>query len=110
MFTFKSVEHFFAKAYQAIVKDTPKVAAALDKVGEAKPEVEALTAVAGQSQVIPLEDAAFAALGALAGFLHAGGAAAAAKLVDAGLDKTAIEKAQAVLAATPQVVAVAKAL
>jgi hypothetical protein len=103
MIAFKSVGHFFAKAFQAIGKGLLAVEAE-------KPIVEGVTAAAGQTALVPFEDAAFALLGAVSAALTAGGAAAAQKLQDAGLDVVAIQKAQDVLKAVPQVVAVAKSL
>lgn len=110
MITFKSVGHFFAKAFQTIASETPKIATALDDAQKVKPVVEGVTVAVGGAAIVPLEDAAFAALGALAAFLHVGGDASAAKLADLGFDTVAIAKAKDVLAASSQLVAVAKAL
>lgn len=110
MISFNSVAHFFAKAFQTIKNDLPKVATGLEKVEAEKPLVEGVTAAAGGSVIVPLEDAAFACLGAVSAFLSAGGSAAAQKLQDLGLDQVAIQKAQSVLGANQALVTVAKAL
>jgi hypothetical protein len=104
MITFKSVGHFFAKAYKAVVAELPKIEAT-------KATVETVTAaVPGGAAVVPIEDAAYAVLGAVSAALTTGGDAAAQKLQDAGLDVAAVQKAQAVLAAVPHLVTVAKSL
>lgn len=103
-FSFKNLGHFFATAFQAIVKELPKIEAT-------KTTVEAVTeAIPGGAVAVPLEDAAYALLGAFAAAFTASGAAVSAKLQDAGLDVTAIQKAEAVVQQVPQIVAVAKAL
>lgn len=102
--TFNNVGHFFAKAFKAIVKEIPKIEAT-------KPVVEGVTAtVPGGAAVLPIEDAAYAVLGAVAGALNAGEAAVEKKLLDAGLDQTAINKAKSVVAQLPHITAMAKAL
>ena len=100
---FNNIGHFFAKAFKAIVTDLPKLEAT-------KPVVEGVTAAVGQSAFVPIEDAAYAVLGAVAAALNSGGEAAVAKLQDAGLDVTAVQKVQAVLTQSAQLAAVAKAL
>lgn len=101
--TFKSVGHFFAKAFQAIAKEIPAIQ-------KTETTVEAVTAAAGQSELIPLERAAYAALGGVSAAIAAGGAATEAKLADAGLDVGAINAIKAVLAQYPNLVTLAKAL
>jgi hypothetical protein len=104
LITFKNVGHFFAKAYKAIVTELPKIEAT-------KATVETVTAVIpGGAPALLVEDAAYAVLGAISAALSAGGAAAAQKLQDAGLDITAVQKAQALIASVPQLVTVAKSL
>jgi hypothetical protein len=102
MISFKSVGHFFAKAFKAVAKEIPLIEGT-------KTEVEAVTAVV-DPQVIPVENAAYALLGEISSLLTAGGEAAAAKLADAGLDVNVINQAKSVLASVPHLVAVAKAL
>lgn len=109
MFTFKSVQHFFAKAAQAIVADARRLPGALAAVEATKTVVEGVSAAVAPAAV-PLEDAAYALLGAVLAAIHAGGDAAKAKLQDAGLDVTAMQKAEAAYASVPQLVAVAKSL
>jgi hypothetical protein len=105
--TFKNVQHALATFFKAVAKDTPLVLAKTEQVLEAaendKTEVEAVSAVAagaigGAAAVAPtitVENAAFAALASIVAALKAGGAAAASKLLDAGLDQTAIYAAEA---------------
>jgi len=102
MITFKSVGHFFATAYRAIVNDIPKVEAT-------KTTVEAVTKVADPN-LVPVEDTAYAILGEVSSVLTAGGAAAEAKLADAGLDVNVINMVKTALASVPNLVVVAKAL
>lgn len=104
MITFKSVGHFFAKAFTAIAKDIPKVEATA-------PIVEAVTnAIPGGAVAMPLESAAYAVLGEVAAVITAGGSAAGNKLADAGLDISVIQKVEAVIASFPNLVTLAKAL
>ena len=100
--TFKSVGHFFAKAFQAVAKDLPKVEAS-------KTTVEAVTSAVDPSAV-PVEDAAYAVLGEVASAINAGGSAASAKLADAGLDVSVIQKVEALLKSLPGLASLAKAL
>ena len=101
--TFKSVGHFFAKAFSAIAKEIPAIQ-------KTETTVEAVTAAAGGSAVIPLESAAYAVLGGIAAAITAGGDATTSKLADAGLDVGAINAVKAVLAQFPNLVSLAKAL
>lgn len=101
--TFKSVGHFFAKAFQAVAKDIPLIE-------KTEVPVEAVTAAAGASVAIPLESAAYAALGGIAAAITAGGEAATSKLADAGLDVGAVDAVKAVLAQFPNLASLAKAL
>ena len=105
--SFKSVGHFFAVVYTALKNDIPKVEAT-------EGTVEAVTAVAAGPVYGPLavtvEKAAYAVLGELSAVLNAGGAAAAAKLANAGLDTNVIQTVQAVVAGMGNVATVAKAL
>jgi hypothetical protein len=102
MITFKSVGHFFAKVYQDVVAELPKIEAT-------KTTVEAVTAVV-DPVAVPVEDAAYAVLGEVSAALTAGGTAAEAKLADAGLDVNVINTVKSVLASIPQFVALAKKL
>ncbi len=101
--TFKSVGHFFAKAFSAIAKEIPAIQ-------KTETTVEAVTAAAGGSAVLPLESAAYAVLGGIAAAITAGGDATTSKLADAGLDVGAINAVKAVLAQFPNLVSLAKAL
>lgn len=109
MFTFKNLQHFFAKTAQAIVAAAKKLPGALEKVEETRAVVEGVTQVVDPAAVV-LEDAAYSLLGAVLAAIHAGGDAVKAKLADAGLDVVAIQKAEAAYASVPQVVAVASAI
>lgn len=102
MITFKSVGHFFAKVLQDVVSELPKVEAT-------KATVETASAAIDPAAV-PVEDAAYAVLGEVSSVLTAGGAAAEAKLADAGLDVNVINTVKSVLASIPQFVALAKKL
>lgn len=101
--SFKSLGHFFATAFKAISAELPKLAAT-------KTIVEGVTIAAGGAALVPVEDAAYALLGAFAAAFSASGSAVSAKLQDAGLDVVAVQKAEAVLAQVPQLVSVAKAI
>ena len=103
--TFKSVGHFFAKAYKAIVADLPKVLAT-------KGVVEGVTSVVPVygPLAVSIEDVGYALLGEVSSVLNAGGEAVAAKLADAGLDINVIKTVQAVVAGVPNVAALAKTL
>ena len=110
MITFKSVGHFLAKSFLAVVKEVPKIESGIQDLESSKSTVETVTAAAGQGALVPIEDAAYAILGSVGAALAAGGDAVAKKLGDAGLDVVAIQKVQAVLASVPQLTAVAKSL
>lgn len=105
MITFKSVGHFFATAYQ-------KVVAALPKIEATEGTVETVTAaipVFGP-MALPFEKIGFAVLGELSAVLTAGGAAAKAKLADAGLDINVITTVEDLVKSIPEITALAKAL
>jgi hypothetical protein len=103
--TFKSIGHFFAKAYEAIIADLPKIEAT-------ESTVEAVTAAIPTFGPLALtaEKTAYAVLGEISAVLTAGGDAAAAKLTDAGLDINVVNTVKAVVASVPSIVSVAKAL
>jgi hypothetical protein len=103
--TFKSVGHFFATVYE-------KVVAVLPKLEETEGVVEAVTAKVPTygPLAVTLEQAGYAVLGELSAVLNAGGAAAAAKLADAGLDENVIATVKALVSSIPQVAALAKTL
>lgn len=103
--TFKSVAHVFATAYSKLV-------AAIPKIEKTEGVVEAVTAkvpVYG-TLALPVEKLAYAGLGELAAVLHAGGAAVSAKLADAGLDIAVIQAIEALVADSPQLVALVSSL
>jgi hypothetical protein len=105
MITFKSVGHFFATAFQRVVAVLPKVEAT-------EATVEAVTAkipVYGPLG-LTIEKAGYAVLGELSAVLTAGGAAARAKLADAGLDENVITTVEALVASVPTITALAKTL
>lgn len=105
MITFKSVGHFFATIFQKVLAVIPKVEATASTVET----VTAAVPVYGPLAV-PIEKAGYAVLGELASVLTAGGAAAEAKLADAGLDTNVIATVKALVASIPQFVALAKTL
>lgn len=102
MITFKSIGHFFAKAYKAIVAELPKIEAT-------KTTVETVTQAVAPA-FVPMEDAAYAVLGEISSVLTAGGDAVVAKLQDAGLDINVINMVKSVLSGVPDLVSVAKKL
>jgi len=102
--SFNSIGHFFAKAFTAIKDELPKIEAT-------KKTVEDVTAaIPGGAPFVPLEETAYAVLGAVSAVFSSLGSAASAKLQDAGLDIVAIQKVEALLAKFPELAAVAKAL
>ncbi|MGA7887647.1 MAG: hypothetical protein WCA44_18080 [Acidobacteriaceae bacterium] len=104
MITFKSVGHFFAKAFKAIVADIPKIEAT-------EKTVEAVTAaIPGASAAVPLEDAAYAVLGEFASVLTTGGEAASQKLANAGVDVSIVQQVETLLKSFPNLVSLAKKL
>ena len=105
MITFKSVGHFFAKAYQAIVADLPKV-----EKTEATVETTTAAVPVYGPLAVTMEKAGYAVLGELSAVLTAGGAAAEAKLADAGLDTNVIATVKAIVAGSAQLASVAKTL
>ena len=107
---FKNIGHFFATAFEKFLTVAPKVEATADNVEAeataAAPGIEAVTAkipVYGPAAVT-IEQAGFMILGAVAGVLHEVGEAAKQKLLDVGLDETAIATAQAAYNAIPAAV------
>ena len=95
---FASVTHFFAKAINVFLTADPKIEAAAAKIEAAGPEIEAVAAAVPVygPVAVTIEKAGEMALGALVSVLHVFGTAAQAKLLNAGLDVTAIQTAQAV--------------
>lgn len=103
--TFKSVGHFFATAYTAIKNDLVKVEGTEATVEKVTAEIPVYGPLA-----LTVEKAAYAALGELSAVLNAGGAAAASKLNDAGLDSSVVSTIQALVAGVGNIATVAKAL
>lgn len=102
--TFKSVGHFFAVAYTAVVKG-------LEKVEGTETTVETATSsIPGSATAVLVEKGAYAVLGEISSLLAAGGAAAASKLADAGLDKAVVTQVQTLMTQVPELVVVAKTL
>lgn len=104
---FKNIGHFFATAFEKFLVVAPAVEAKADAVeaeaAAAAPGIEAVTGtipVYGPAAVT-IEQAGFMVLGSVAGVLHSLGEAAKQKLIDVGLDETAIDTAAAVYAAIP---------
>lgn len=109
--SFKSVGHFFAKAFTAIKNDEPKLEAGLAKVEGTASVVETVSAaLPGGALVVTAEKLAFACFGELSSILTTGDAAAKAKLGDAGMDVSVITEIEEFLKTVPQVVSIAKAL
>lgn len=104
MITFKSVGHFFAKAFKAVVADTPKIEAT-------KAVVETVTqAIPGGAAAVPLEDAGYMILGEVASILTAAGDAGSKKLADAGVDVGVIQQIENLVKQFPHLITLAKAL
>jgi hypothetical protein len=105
MITFKSVGHFFAKAYTALVAELPKIsatAATVEAVTEKIPVYGPLAVTA--------EQAGYAVLGELSAVLTAGGDAAKVKLADAGLDINVITTVEDLVKSFPNIVTFARSL
>lgn len=102
---FKNIGHFFATVYQKVVAVIP----AIEKSETVVEKVTAEVPVYGPLAVT-VEQAGYAVLGELSAVLNAGGAAAASKLNDAGLDINVIKTVQALLAGIPQFAALAKSV
>jgi hypothetical protein len=100
---FKNIGHFFATAVSKFLVLEPKIEHVATEVAADAPVVEAVTAAVPVygPLAVPIEKAGVMALGAIVGVLHALGAAAEAKLLDAGLDITAIQTAQDVYTKLP---------
>lgn len=106
--SFKSVEHalatFFKKTASAVKAATPVIESGIENIEADKGVVEAVSTVAAgsiggaplASTTVTIEDAGFAVLGAIDAALKAGGSAAEAKLLNAGLDQAAIDAAKQV--------------
>jgi hypothetical protein len=103
--TFKSVGHFLAKAFKVIVADLPKVIATAGTVEAVTAEIPALGV-----PVVAVESAAYAVLGEISALLATGGAAAEAKLANAGLDEKVVASVKELLLSIPTLVALAQAL
>ena len=102
---FKSIGHFFATIFSKTVAAIPKIeatAATVETVTSTIPVYGPLAAT--------VEKAAYATLGEIAALLTAGGAAAEAKLADAGLDANVVATVKAVVAGIPTIIADAKKL
>jgi hypothetical protein len=105
MITFKSIGHFFATTYQKVVAVIPKIEATETTVEKVTAEVPVYGTIA-----LPIEKLGYAVLGELSAVLNAGGAAASAKLSDAGLDINVIQAVEALVASVPQIASLAKTL
>ena len=103
--TLKSIGHFFAKVYTAVVDELPKIEATASTVETVTAAIPVYGPLA-----LTVEKAGYAVLGELSAALNAGGAAVAAKLADAGLDINVIQTVQAIVASVPTIAAVAKTL
>jgi hypothetical protein len=96
---FKNLGHFFATVVSKVLSGTPKVVAAADQVAavvtQDAPTVEAISGlVPGYGPLLVKgEEAAVMVFGAVLAAIHAGGDAVGQKLLDIGLDKTAVDTA-----------------
>lgn len=100
---FKSVGHFFATVFSKAVSIIPKIEATAGTVETVTAAVPVYGPLA-----LPIEKAGYAILGEVAAVLNAGGAAASAKLNDAGLDISVIQTIEALLKDIPQFSALVK--
>jgi len=103
--TFKSVGHFFATVYQKALADLGKVESTEKTVETVSANVPVYGPLA-----VTVEKAGYAVLGEISAVLTAGGAAAKAKLADAGLDSNVVATVEALMASVPQITAIAKTL
>lgn len=105
--SYKNIPHAIASFFKAAAGKSKIVSAdvvkVLDKVEGDKTIVEGVSgAIANAVQpgsgaaVVSIEDAAFSLLGAVDAALKSGGDAARQKLLDAGLDVTAVDNVRAV--------------
>lgn len=102
-FSFKSIGHFFATAYHAVVAELPKIEATESTVEKVSADIPVYGPLA-----VSVEKAGYAVLGELSAVLAAGGAAVEAKLSDAGLDIQVIDTVKAIVASVPTITAIAK--
>lgn len=102
---FNNVAHWFATFFKAAAVDIPKVEATAGTVETLTKLVPVYGPLAAT-----VEDAGYMVLGELASLLTAGGAAAASKLADAGLDTKVIQTVQAVVSGGATLVADVKKL
>lgn len=100
---FKSIGHFFATVYQKAIAIIPKVQATETTVETVTAQVPVYGPLA-----LPVEKLGYAVLGEISAVLHDGGAAASAKLADAGLDSSVIASVEALLKSIPQFAALLK--
>lgn len=100
---FKNLGHYFATAIKTFLKVEPKIEAIAQQIKDDAPAVEAVTAVIPVygPMAVKLEEVGVMMTGAIVGSIHALGDAAEQKLLDAGLDITAIKTAQDVYANLP---------
>lgn len=114
MITFKSAGHALATYFKAVVSAVktaaPKILSDIAKVEGTKTTVELATTgilaavdPAAAATAVGIESAAYAVLGEVASVIQAGGAAAEAKLLDAGLDQAVVTAVKNVAAGATQV-------
>ena len=120
MISFKSAGHALATFFRAIVTVGAKVASDI-KVDLTKfqgteavvlKESEAILGAIAPNAVLPVETVEkgiYAVAGEVISLINAGGAAAAAKLADAGLDKSVVSAAQVLASGASQVSTLIKA-
>jgi hypothetical protein len=100
---FKNIGHFFATVYQKVTSVLPKIQAT-----ETTVETVTSTIPVYGPLALPVEKLGYAVLGEISAVLHAGGAAASAKLADAGLDSAVISSVEDLLKSIPQFAALLK--
>lgn len=108
---FNNVSHALASFFKTAAADAKKIVTKADvviqKVEGDKSVIEGVSAAIANgvapgsaAAIVPIEDAGFALLGCVDAALKSGGAAAEQKLLDAGLDATAIANVKAVASAS----------
>jgi hypothetical protein len=102
--TFKSVGHIFATFFKSAGSELVKLEGTKTIVEGTTGAILGAVAPTEAPIALSVESAAYAVLGEVASLISAGGAAAEAKLADAGLDQSVIAAAKSALAGASQVV------
>jgi hypothetical protein len=96
---FKNLGHFFAVVASKVLSTVPKVVSKADQINavitEEAPKVEAITSLVPKygPLLVEAEKVGEMIFGSVLAVIHAGGDAARQKLLDVGLDQTAVDTA-----------------